>query len=289
MNENGDHQDQEQEALIPVEQESIQFHGEEIIAVRLDDGRICVVIRWICKSLNLKASSQVSKIKNTTIIASELVRVVVKTKGGPQRVPAITLKGFPVWMLTINPNEAQDEHMRTLILAYQQEAKDVLYQHFVNKARTYPVLPAANSMVLPTEPVQPPSEANDQTLATYYEDLAVWALWKASQHARQWRGQVQGHLESLQTQLEAEKAVTDLIPEILQRLGPEKITTQQQRQVQNYVEELSRLADKHPATIYHELKTTFEKARYQDLEAAEWPQVVNWFTAQIERTKKRKK
>ncbi len=284
-------QDQQQEALIPVEQETIRFHGEEIIAVRLDDGRICVVVRWICKSLNLKASSQISKIRNTTSTASELVRVIVKTKGGPQRVAAITLKGFPVWMLTINPNEAQDEHIKSLIVAYQEEAKDVLYQHFVNKARAHPTLPApsnATTVIQPTEPMKPAPEADDQTLMTYYEDLAVWALWKASQHGQQWRGQVQGQLESLQTQLENGKAVTDLIPEILQRLGPETITPEHQRQVQAYVKQLHEAGGKAYATIYDDLRRAFNKPRYQELLEAEWSQVQRWFLTQIERTKKMK-
>lgn len=295
---NGERQEQEQEALTPTEQETIEFHGEEIVAVRLEDGRICVVVRWICNSLNLKAASQVSKIRNTTSIASELVRVVVKTKGGPQRVAAITLKGFPVWMLTINPNEAQDEQIKALIIAYQEEAKDVLYQHFVNKARTPLALPEGNRAAVvvreaitefePAKPTEPAQEADDQTLTTYYEGLAVWALWKASQHAQQWRGQVTEHLASLQTQLESEKAVTDIIPEILERLGPELISTQQQRQVQAYVEQLSKATGKHPATIYNDLKTAFDCPRYQELRADEWPQVMNWFTIQIERARKRR-
>ena len=44
----------QQQALEPVEQDSIIFHGEQIIAVRLADGRICVVLRWICESLKLQ-------------------------------------------------------------------------------------------------------------------------------------------------------------------------------------------------------------------------------------------
>src|SRR5262249_13852149 len=96
-----------QQALVPVEQESILFHGQTIVAVRLADERICVVIRWVCDSLNLQRGGQIRKIERTSATASELVRVRVQTRGGQQTMPAITLRGFSPWMLSINPNEVR--------------------------------------------------------------------------------------------------------------------------------------------------------------------------------------
>jgi len=37
-----------EQVVDPVEQEVVPFHEHEIIAVRLADGRICVVLRWVC-------------------------------------------------------------------------------------------------------------------------------------------------------------------------------------------------------------------------------------------------
>jgi P22_AR N-terminal domain len=128
-----------EQALEPVEQESIVFHEQDIVAVRLADGRICVVLRWICESLKLAPNPQVRRIERTAATAEELVRVKVQTRGGRQTMPAITLRGFTPWVLGLNPNEVQDEEkpqeaerIRALIIAYQTEAKDVLYEHFVN-------------------------------------------------------------------------------------------------------------------------------------------------------------
>jgi hypothetical protein len=257
------------QALEPVEQESILFHGETIIAVRLADGHICAVLRWICESMKLQPGGQVRKIERTSAIAGELVRVRVQTKGGKQIMPAITLRGFSPWVLSINPGEvkhnnpAEEERIRALIVAYQEEAKDALYQHFVNKQR--PSLPEPRTVVVPAEPSLPAEDAPDEEKAAYYEHLAAWALWKAALHHHQWRGQVQTQLESLQIQLESEKAVTDLIPEIVARLGKEKISETQRGQVRGYVKRLHELTGKPYPTIYDDIRLAFGPASYKDL------------------------
>ena len=96
----------------------------------------------------------------------------------------------------------------------------------------------------------------------------------------QWRGNIEVRLEGVE-------AMVGIIPEILDRLGPETLSTQQQRQVQVYVQQLSKATNKPPATIHEELKTAFERRSYRELRADEWPQVVNWFTVQIEKAKKK--
>src|SRR5437588_8707442 len=106
---NEDSPDQQQQTLEPTEQDTIAFHGEQIVAVRLADGRICVVLRWICESLKLAPNPQVRRIERTASTADELVRVKVQTRGGRQTMPAITLRGFTPWVLGLNPNEVQDE------------------------------------------------------------------------------------------------------------------------------------------------------------------------------------
>ena len=294
--ENGDQESQGQ-AIDPVVQESIEFHGENIVAVRLADGRIAVVLRWICESLKLRPNGQVNRIRRTAAIAGELIRVRVQTSGGKQNMPALTLRGFPTWILGINPNEVKEdpEHpkeaarMREMIIAYQVEAVDVLYRHFAQQVQARQQLrePASTSTtVVPAEPlaepIKPAEEAANEEKATYYENLAAWALWMAAQHNHQWRSGVQRQLESLQTQLEGRKAVTDLIPEIIERLGPETITPQHQGQVRGYVKRLHEVSGKPFPTIYDDLRQAFGPARYQDLLESEWSQIEAWFLTQIE-------
>src|SRR5215469_13283138 len=275
----------QQQALEPVEQDSILFHGEQIVAVRLADGRICVVLRWICESLNLQPGGQVRRIERTAATASELVRVRIQTGGGRQTMSAITLRGFSPGVLGIHPNEVksdnpvEDQRIRALVVAYQEEAKDVLYEHFVNKHRVG--LPAPTDVV-PAEPITKPAAlAEDAPLAAwreYYQRMLALIEWQID--IEQWRGGVE-------TRLEHVEAMTDLIPEILERLGPETLTPAHQRRVQVYVQQLSKVSGKHSGTIHGDLKTGFDVPRYQDIPESEWDKVEQWFRVQIERGQKR--
>jgi hypothetical protein len=301
-----------QQVLEPVLQDEIPFRGHTITAVRLSDGRIAVVLRWICEVLNLDPQGQVQRIQRTAAIAGELLRVKVQPRmvgekpkrgGGAQAMPVLTLRGFSPWILGINPNEVEKdpqdpekaEYIRQMIIAYQVEAVDVLYTHFMQRARLLPEPGDAetHAVIVPTaEPIKPKQEpasgASDAELTSYYEDLAVWAYWKAKKHAQAWRSEVQNRIEDQEARIEAKEAVLDLIPEILDRLGPETISTQQQRQIQVYVKQLNQLTGKPYATIHDELKMVFEKPRYQDLLASEWSQVNNWFKLQIQRAKEQR-
>ncbi len=141
-------QDDQKFAIEPLEQESVPFHDHTIIAVRLPDDRICVVLRWICESLNLAANKQISRIQRTVSIANELVRVKVQTEGGKQTMAALTLRGFPVWILGINPKEVKDERLKEMIVTYQVEAIDVLYNHFSKRRLALPEISVSTTSTL---------------------------------------------------------------------------------------------------------------------------------------------
>ena len=278
------------QALEPVEQETIEFHNEQVVAVRLADGRIAVVLRWVCASLRVDSHAQVRRIQRTGATASELVRVRVQTPGGRQVMPAITLRGFSPWVLGISPNEvksdnpAEEERIRALIIAYQEEAKDVLYEHFVRKGRAA-ALPGP--AIVPAEPMRPGPEATRAERIAYYEDLEVWARWKANQEAQEWRADVEEWRGSVESQLEGDKAMLALIPEIIDRFGPEKLTAEHQQLVQFYVNKLHEATSKHQNTIHVDLRTAFKVPRYQDILEDDWPKVENWFRVQMERTRKK--
>ena len=98
----------------------------------------------------------------------------------------------------------------------------------------------------------------------------------------QWRGSVESRLEGVE-------AMTGLIPEILERLGPQTLTPAHQRQVQTLAHQLSQLTKKSYATIYDDLKTAFNVAKYSDVPEDQWAQLDQWFKVQIERATKRQK
>ena len=95
-----------------------------------------------------------------------------------------------------------------------------------------------------------------------------------------WRGGVETRLEGLE-------AMTDLIPEILERLGPQTLTPEHQNRVKYLISQLSKATGKHPGTIYSELYTAFSVPRYQEIPESDWEQVEQWFQRQIDRAKKK--
>lgn len=290
--ENGDQGSQEQ-ALNPAEQELIPFHGENIVAVRLTDGRIAVVLRWICESLQLRPNGQINRIRRTAAIAQELVRVKVQTpRGGRQVMPALTLRGFPTWILGINPNEVEDkagrreetERIRQMITAYQVEAVDVLYNHFAQKShRSLPTPPAP--AILPAEPSKPGPEATRVERIAYYENLEIWAHWKASQEAQEWRDEVEEWRGSIEVRLEGNHEMLQLIPEVLERLGPQTVTTEQQTNIRGMVKRLNELTSIPYQTIYWELAQAFQAPRYNEIVESQYPAVCDWFQRRIEAAK----
>lgn len=277
--------EQAAQVLEPVEQAEIPFHHQMIVAVRLSDDRICVVLRWVCESLNLQPGGQVRKIERTAATASELVRVRVETRGGKQTMPALTMRGFSPWVLSLNPNEVnsgdgeEDQRIRTLITAYQEEAKDVLYEHFL-KSRNAVALPAptsANSALVPIMPADPGPEANAAERAAYYEDVAVWALWNAARYNRQWRTGIEQWVGSVEDRLEGDKAMLELVTEIAERIGPEPVTNEQQASIRALVKRHCEQSGEDYQLVYWELTQRFHVSKYTDIPKAAYPDVVEWF------------
>jgi antirepressor protein len=282
------------EEIIPLEQGIIKFYGKSLVVVRLPDGRPGVVIRSLCENMQLDRLAQVRRIQRTAPIAGDLVaNVRIETEGGQQRVQVLILRSVPYWLTGIDHKRVRPE-LQEEVLRYQCEAVDVLYA-WAQQPRALPA--PADYQMIPSvvreqpgayiAPVEEPGEgAGHDELATYHEAMAMWHYHQAALHAQAWRREMRDRMEDQEARLEAKEAVLDMIPEVLDRLGPEIISTQQIRQVQVYVQQLSKATGKHSATIHEELKTAFERPSYRELRVDEWPQVVKWFEVQMERAKK---
>ncbi|MEO8970375.1 MAG: phage antirepressor N-terminal domain-containing protein [Ktedonobacteraceae bacterium] len=271
-----DEDKQDSLTLLPVEQDTITFQGKPLVVVRLPDGRNGVVIRWICENLNLAPTGQVTRIKRTETIADDLVYVRIQTDGGPQNMPTLVLHSVPYWLATIDTRRMEkDDPRRTAILAYQREVVDLLYAW----ASTPRLVPASTNVV-PAEPiihpVSPGPDASVDEWIYYHQQMLSVLEWRRD--VEQWRDSVEVRLEGLE-------AITDLIPEILERLGPEMLTVEHQRSVQGLVKRLHDATDKSYGTIYDAIKTAFQVPRYQELKEQDWEKVLHWFQVQIERAK----
>lgn len=271
--------------IIPEEQATISFYGKPLLVVRLPDGRPGVVVRSLCDNLQLDRIAQIRRIQRTEAIADDLVaNVLIDTDGGPQRAHILVLHAVAYWLATIDAKRVRDE-ARPDVVKYQKEAVDVLYA-WAQQPRSLPALtePQAHvSSTLIAPIVEPGPEATHREHAAYHELMSVYHRHQADLHAQAWREEVDARITEHEERLEAREAVTDLIPEIIERLGPEKLTQAHRKQVKAYVQQLSKATGKHWQTIYLDLYTAFEVAQYEDILEADWQQVVNWFTVQLER------
>lgn len=270
--------EQGSQELIPIEQQTITFRDLPLVVVRLPDGRPGVVLRWICENLHLAPGPQVVRIKRTEVIADDLVYVQVQTEGGFQAMPTLVLHAVPYWLATIDTRRmAQDDERRLEILHYQREVVDVLYAW----ASTPKSLSSTQALVPSeqiTQPAPPPDEASLAEWREYHRQMVAWIDWQSD--IEQWRGSVESRLEGVE-------AMAGLIPEILERLGPQTLTPQHQQQTKSYVQQLSKATGKHSATIYNDLYMAFSVPRYQDIPESDWGQVERWFRVQLERGRRK--
>lgn len=261
--------------LIPIEQQTLIFYGKPIIVVRLPDGRPGAVIRSFCENMQIDTTGQVQRIQRTEAISDDLVYVQVETEGGFQRMAALVLHAVPFWLAGIDPKRVRED-IRPEILRYQREAVDVLYA-WASTPRTI----AAPTDLVPAEPItQPARPAPDAPLADWREyHLRMAAVLEWQMDIETWRGSVESRLEGLE-------AITDLIPDILDKLGgPELITPAHQQQVKAMVKRLSDATGKPFGTIYTDLYAAFQVPRYQEIHEEDWEKIQRWFTVQIERAK----
>jgi hypothetical protein len=270
-------QDQDPQALIPIVQETIMFRDSPLVVVRLPDGRPGVVLRWICENLGLAPNGQIARIKRTEVIADDLVYVQVQTEGGFQTMPTLVLDSAPYWLATIDTKRVKDTEQRLEILHYQKGAVAALFAW-----ASTPRAIAAPTNVVPAEPItQPARPAPDASIEEwiyYHQQMLTVLEWQRD--IEHWRGSVETRLEGLE-------AMTDLIPEILERLGPETLSPAHQRQLQAFVKQLHEATGKLYPTIYDDLKMAFQVARYQDIPETEWEKIANWFKVQLQQEQKK--
>ena len=125
----------------------------------------------------------------------------------------------------------------------------------------------------------PGEDAPALALAHYYRQLASLYERQAAYEAQlaeiqDWRG----HIES---RLEEHEAVLSLVPEILERLGPQTLTPEHQATVKAMVARLHTLSSIAFGTIYADLNTAFHVARYNDIPDARWQEVTEWFQRRL--------
>ena len=127
-------------ALVPVEQRSVDFYEDQIIAVIVegeDERRIYVPMRPIVDYLGLRWSGQYERIQRDPVLAEAVQGVrVTRTPspdsrggGGPQEMVCLPADMLHGWLFGVSVNRVREE-LREKIIRYQRECYRVLWEAF---------------------------------------------------------------------------------------------------------------------------------------------------------------
>ncbi|HEV2459903.1 MAG TPA: BRO family protein [Ktedonobacterales bacterium] len=141
---------------------------------------------------------------------------------------------------------------------------------------------------------KPAPDAPAMLWARYYEQLAA-LYYRQAAYEEQLRvidAQIVEHTEQigeLHSRIESLEAGQRLLPEILERLGPQTLTPEHQATVKAMAARLHEAAGYSFATIYGDLNTAFHVGRYGDIPNAQWAEVAAWLQARMAAAEKQRR
>lgn len=124
-------------ALEPVEQKTALLYNDEIVAVRLADGRVYVPVRPICELIGVAWAPQYQRINRDPILSEETKSVIVtitdidagSTRPRTSEMVCLPLEFLNGWLFGINVSRVNEE-IRPRLLQYQRDCYRVLYEAF---------------------------------------------------------------------------------------------------------------------------------------------------------------
>jgi ferritin-like metal-binding protein YciE len=124
-------------SLAVVEQRTVEFYGDKIVAVRAQDGTIFVPIRPICELLDVNFDAQRRRINRDAVLSEEVMSVVVTTtdidpssrRPNTSEMLAIPLDYVSGFLFGINASRVKED-VRDRLIRYQRECYKVLAEAF---------------------------------------------------------------------------------------------------------------------------------------------------------------
>ncbi|MCP5096938.1 MAG: hypothetical protein GY943_15420, partial [Chloroflexi bacterium] len=125
----------------------VVFYDDQVVAVRLEDGRIMVPVRPLCKALGIDYAAQRQRVLRDVVLSESVQGVVVTTTpsasgrgGGPQEMLCLPLEYLNGWIFGISAKRVKPE-IQDRLIRYQRECYTVLHEAFQEgRLTTDPVL-----------------------------------------------------------------------------------------------------------------------------------------------------
>ena len=259
--------------LVPIEQDTVPFYGHDLVAVRLPDGRIAAVLRWLCDGLGVNVQSQMRHIRGRAVLAEGLVSVRIDTEGGPQTLPALTLNVLPGWLFSVDERRVKEEARADVVL-FQRECAKVLADHFIRKHP--PALPSATDATAATIIIEQITDLTGviNLMREHLEMLLVLPSQVAELSVEV--SETRALVESLATRQDTTETHLAAVDMRTQRLTPAHARAVQEM-VNRMVRETRHSATPFTyATIYGKLKTRFQAGSYSEIADNRFDELMAW-------------
>jgi hypothetical protein len=112
----------------PLSLASVPFRGGHLLAAQVD-GEVFVPLLPLCDTLGVSLQGQLAKLRAKPWATIKMI-LSVAGDGKARQLAAVDLRSLPLWLATIEPSRVRPE-AREALVAYQREAADVLYRHFL--------------------------------------------------------------------------------------------------------------------------------------------------------------
>ncbi len=124
----------DEKELVPLQVRQIDFYGDEITAVVLEqNGKqgVSVPLRPICEYLGLSWSSQLQRLREDEVLSEALSSVLLSNTEARQRysVICIELEFLPGWLFSLNPKRVRPD-LQEKIKKYRRDCYRVLWEAF---------------------------------------------------------------------------------------------------------------------------------------------------------------
>ena len=118
-----------------VEQKTIDFYDDNLIAVRAEDGQVYVSLRHMCEAIGIARQSQARRIRDNHVLSKGytggtiMVPPGLRGGGGRQQAGLLRVDLVPLWLSGIDVKRVRDD-VRPKLEKYQEEVAKVLWEAF---------------------------------------------------------------------------------------------------------------------------------------------------------------
>jgi hypothetical protein len=130
--------DDDNKFLQVVEQKTVLFYNDELLAVRGDDNDVYVSLRHLCDALGLDFAGQSQRVQRNNVLSKGQRTSEIQTPRGRRQFVLIRVDLVPLWLAGVSTRSVRSDEARTRLETYQAEAAKVLWEAFQTGRLTQP-------------------------------------------------------------------------------------------------------------------------------------------------------